>query len=53
MKTFSYGSLNYMMRVSMNLIATYILEEVICMRIDRFEDRIEVLDALNATVNQF
>ena len=41
-----------MMRVSMNLIATYILEEVICMGINGFDDRIEVLDALNATVNQ-
>ena len=31
---------------------SYILEEVICMGINGFDDRIEVLDALNATVNQ-
>jgi hypothetical protein len=32
---------------------SYILEEVICMGINRFDDWVEVLDALNATVNQF
>jgi hypothetical protein len=53
MKTFSYGSLNYKIRVRIYNKASYILEEVICMGIDRFDDRVEVLDALNATVNQF
>ena len=52
MKTFSYGSLNYMVSVSIDKKGSYILEEVICMGIDCFDDWVEVLDALNATVNQ-
>jgi hypothetical protein len=31
---------------------TYILEEVVCMRVDGFDDRVEGPDALDATVNQ-